>query len=126
MSGRSEKEQFWRLVLEEQARSGLSAREFCRREAVSEPSFYAWRRKIGERDSESRVGRVMLPVTVIDPARPSDRSSRSPAVESRWRCSLEIVTGDGSTVRVDESCPVELIRRALVALRLADGEGLSC
>ena len=36
-----EKDQFWRLVLDEQSKSGLNAREFCRRESISEPSFYS-------------------------------------------------------------------------------------
>ncbi len=48
---RSEKEQFWRLVLEEQTSSGLSIRAFCKQEGLSEPSFYSWRRTISERDS---------------------------------------------------------------------------
>lgn len=46
-----EKEQFCRLVLEEHASSGLSVRAFCKRESLSEPSFYSWRRKIHHRDS---------------------------------------------------------------------------
>ena len=79
MSGRSEKEQFWRMVLEEHARSGLPAREFCRRESISEPSFYAWRRKIRERDTEARVGRELMPVTVVE----SGTNSRLSCVESR-------------------------------------------
>ena len=122
MSGRSEKEQFWRLVLEEHSRSGLTAREFCRRESISEPSFYSWRRKIRERDAEGQLGRELVPVNVIEPG----KSSRLSSVESRLVSSLEIVTASGLTVRVEESCSVDLIRRALVAMRLADREGVSC
>ena len=48
---RSEKEQFWRWVLEEQSGSGLSIRAFRKREGLSEPSFYSWRRTISGRDS---------------------------------------------------------------------------
>ena len=122
MSGRSEKEQFWRLVLEEHSLSGLSAREFCRRESISEPSFYSWRRKIRERDAEGQLGRELVPVNVIEPG----ESPRLSSVESRLGSSLEIVTTSGLTVRVDESCSVDLIRRALVAMRTADREGVSC
>ena len=122
MSGRSEKEQFWRLVLEEHSLSGLSAREFCRRESISEPSFYSWRRKIRERDAEGQLGRELMPVNVIEPGKSSGLSSE----ESRLVSPLEIVTASGLTVRVDGSCPVDLIRRALVAMRLADREGVSC
>jgi hypothetical protein len=34
-------------------KSGVSVREFCRREGVGESNFYAWRRAIAERDVES-------------------------------------------------------------------------
>lgn len=39
----------WREILKRQAGSGLSVREFCATEGVSQPSFYAWRRKLRER-----------------------------------------------------------------------------
>ena len=39
----------WREILTRQASSGLSVREFCATERVSQPSFYAWRRKFRER-----------------------------------------------------------------------------
>jgi len=122
MSGRSEKEQFWRLVLEEHSLSGLSAREFCRRESISEPSFYSWRRKIRERDGEGHLDREFLPVDVIGP----DKSSGFSSEDSRLGSSLEIVTASGLMVRVDESCSADLIQRVLVAMRLADREGVSC
>lgn len=48
----AEREQFWRGQIEGQAASGLSAREWCQREQLSEPSFYAWRRKLAQRDRE--------------------------------------------------------------------------
>lgn len=47
-----EREQFWRGQIEGQAASGLSARQWCQREQLSEPSFYAWRRKLAQRDQD--------------------------------------------------------------------------
>ncbi len=47
----SEKESYWRLALEEFQGSGLSVRAFCRREGLSEPSFFTWRRTLQERDA---------------------------------------------------------------------------
>jgi hypothetical protein len=58
-----ELEKGWRQVLRRYATSKLTVREFCRREALSEPSFYAWRRTIAERDGETK---------------PKPRSSSSP------------------------------------------------
>ncbi len=48
-----EKEAFWRLVGDEHRRSGLTAREFCRKEGVSEASFHSWKRVLKERDREA-------------------------------------------------------------------------
>jgi hypothetical protein len=56
MAGRktAEKTLRWRELLRRQADSGASIREFCRSEGLSEPSFYAWRKKLRE---PSKVGR---------------------------------------------------------------------
>lgn len=45
------KEQFWRGCIARWRSSGLSVRDFCRRAALSEPSFYAWRRELARRDA---------------------------------------------------------------------------
>src|SRR2546427_656930 len=47
------KERLWRRRLRQWRRSGLTVRDFCAAEDVSEPSFYAWRRTIGERDRQA-------------------------------------------------------------------------
>ena len=54
MSGRSGgREVDWRRVIARQSKSGLSVAEFCRRESVSEPRFYYWKRKLRHQgDSE--------------------------------------------------------------------------
>lgn len=48
------REAFWRGVLTRHGKSGLSARAFCRREQLSEPSFYAWRRTLAQRDAADK------------------------------------------------------------------------
>jgi hypothetical protein len=40
------KEKHWRGIVDRQAGSGLSVRRFCASEGISEPSFYAWRKKL--------------------------------------------------------------------------------
>ena len=50
----AEKERFWRRQVAGQAASGLSIRKWCRRERLSEPSFYAWRRELARRDRSPR------------------------------------------------------------------------
>lgn len=38
----------WEELLAQQAGSGLSVAEFCRRNEVSAASFYQWRKKLGQ------------------------------------------------------------------------------
>jgi hypothetical protein len=52
----AEKLEFWRWVLVEFERSGLSVREFCRQEGVLEPSFYSWRKRIAQLHAGSQEG----------------------------------------------------------------------
>ena len=44
-----ERETFWREQVRRQAASRLSVRRFCEEKGLSEPSFYAWRRTLGQR-----------------------------------------------------------------------------
>ena len=85
---RSEKEQFWRWVMAEQADSGLSIRAFCKREDLSEPNFYAWRRTIGERDAletgtlqggqESKIKQTDSALPSAEPTEREDRTTPQP------------------------------------------------
>ena len=47
----AQKRSQWRERLRRFARSKLSVTEFCRRERVSTPSFYQWRRKLADSSS---------------------------------------------------------------------------
>ena len=70
-----ERERFWREVVKRQAASGVSVREFCRREQLAETSFFAWRRTIRKRDGEvkSNDGPAFVPAVVTSTS-PSDTS----------------------------------------------------
>jgi len=75
-------ERTWRRRLARCLSSGLTVREFCKREEVPETSFYHWRRELAERDKAgtrrrcARVGGpgrrtrstrpLFLPVSVKD------------------------------------------------------------
>jgi transposase len=84
----AEKERSWRRALQDWRRSGLSVREFCDWQALSEASFYAWRRELGKRDREAasrrendsrRNGRAVnaprfLPVHVVAETAPDSEA----------------------------------------------------
>jgi hypothetical protein len=96
----ADKERFWRGCVTRWRNSGLSVREFCRRESLSEPSFYSWRRELARRVASQALPRRatrprlrgaqkpagFVPVHVLAP------HSRSSAVE--------IVLPRGRRVRV--------------------------
>lgn len=50
MSGkqRGETAELWRRRLRRQARGTWTVAEFCRREGVSQPSFYQWRKRLAD------------------------------------------------------------------------------
>ena len=110
----TEKEEFWRLALREYQQSGLTIRAFCQKEGLSEPCFYAWRKKIEIRhltngsDSVSEVGKL-VPVDIVD---------------STDNDSLEIVTPGGFTLRCAHAVePSRLGALIGVILRCEKGPG---
>ena len=52
------KERFWRRMVRRWRRSGLGVRAFCAEHGLAEPSFYAWRRIVAQRDQESARARA--------------------------------------------------------------------
>ena len=80
MAGRKNTERVlrWREILRRQADSGVSIREFCTTEGLSEPSFYAWRKKLREpmkdgrqppaanRRQQSDHGPLFVPVKLLE------------------------------------------------------------
>ena len=51
------KEALWRRRIREQAGSGLSIRQWCRRNHLLENLFYWWRAQLARRDAEARKRR---------------------------------------------------------------------
>jgi transposase len=114
----AEKEAFWRMAIEEQATSGLSVREFCRREGIAEASFFAWRREIRRRDGSVDEAAELVPVQVVDKLSPATVPS------SETGGLLEIVTPSGFTLRLDDHIePAQL--RALLQTIATCGAGVA-
>ena len=93
------KENFWRRTIRQQQRSGLSVRDFCRREGLKDGAFRWWRQELARRDHErsaapsaepAEAAPSFLPVRVVD----------LEAVAPRTAPPIEIVFPAGPTVRV--------------------------
>ena len=62
---RKKKEAGWRRHIAEQAGSGLSIVDYCRRQGLREPGFYWWRRELARRDvRQSPSLAAFVPVTM--------------------------------------------------------------
>ena len=114
-SSKAEREQFWRRHLSQQSASGLTTRDYCRKHALQEPSFYSWRRTIRDRDRQpAPVARpthdaprppAFLPVAVVDPpARP-----HHPPIDVRL--------ANGCRIRVRSGCDRSLLADVLALLQ---------
>src|SRR5262245_52557373 len=82
------KERFWRRMLRQWRRSGLSIRAFCTQHGLSQPSFYAWQRTLAERDSAAVT---FVPMEVLPEPSPT---ADTPAP------GLELLLAGGRVLRI--------------------------
>lgn len=115
----AEREAFWRGELARQAASGLSVRRFCREHELSEPSFYAWRRTLRERDQATVP--EFLPV-VVAPLANASPTSENAAFQSSGRSvfagglHITIELRDGRVVHLPETIAIERLVALLCGL----------
>jgi hypothetical protein len=102
---RSSKERFWRRLLRQWRRSGLSVRAFCAQQDLAEANFYAWRRIITRRDAETLP---FVPVRVV-PDLEARTSADGPG------SGLELVVG-GRRVRIAPGFDAPTLQRLLALL----------
>ncbi len=100
----------WVGIVEEQRRSGLGVRAFCRKQGVSEHSFYAWRRRLhGTRPARSTAAKEpgFLPVRVVSRGAP--------------RSGIEIEFPSGHVIRAGAEIEPETLARAVALVGGIDG-----
>ena len=100
------KERFWRRLLRQWQRSGLSVRAFCEQHDLSEPNFYAWRRTLAQRDAHAVA---FVPVEVL-PEPLSPPAADAPA------SGLELLLAGGHVLRIGPAFDAPTLRRLLAAL----------
>lgn len=109
------KEKFWRRTLRDFAGSEQSVRAFCRQRQLSEPSFYAWRRTLAQREAATRAPRTPAPAApAFVPIRLT--GTDTPTADA---APMEIVLPGGHCIRlrppVDRSALIDIV----AALRTA-------
>jgi hypothetical protein len=106
-----EKARFWRGVIHEAARSGLSIREFCRRRKLRECQFYWWQRKLTAARPESRAAKAS-----------ADQASFAlvSGEPGMGDAGIELVLAGGRRLRIARGVDEQTLRAVLAAM---DAEG---
>lgn len=104
---RNGRERLWRAHLSAWKRSGLTQREYCKRQGVSEWSFSHWKRRLA-RSNPSGVS--FVPVTV------AGSTTGSAGLSGAHRQSLTLVVGSRYRVEVGDGFSDETLSRLLFVL----------
>ena len=116
------KERSWRRLIQQWRHSGMTIRDFCVEHEVSEPSFFAWRRTIADRDRQSGqpsadgYGNVGSNKTQDSPTFVPLHVVSTPVVSTPAGTAYEVVLRDGCIVRVPAGFDPATLRRLLVLL----------
>ena len=102
----SSKEQWWRRQVRQWRSSGLSVRAFCAAQGLSEPSFYAWRRTLAQRDTAAVP---LVPLTVTPEPQPAIAHDSSVAA-------LELILEAGRRLRIGPGFDGPTLARLLALL----------
>ncbi len=120
-----QKERLWRARFAEFSASGLSVREFCRQESITEPTFYSWRKELRRRDAERARSEQsapensrLIPVAVVEAKARSEQAVGDHAVE--------ICTPSGFRLRFGRDVNPEMISQLLDVITRASEGGESC
>ena len=137
------KERHWRRIVGEWRRSGLNVREFCDWQALSEASFYAWRRELAKRDREAAAataqstaapggrpakqnGPTRIPAAAFLPVRVVADGAAEDATSSPRPDVIEVHLPGGVRLLVPPGCDRALLRDVLVCCAGTEPERSSC
>ena len=107
------RETLWRGILRRQAEGGLSICRFCAAEGISEASFYAWRKKLRERQHDGARARQSR---VREEAVSDDARLFVPLKLLETVATLEIVHPHGCRIQVTGEVNPVALRQVIAAL----------
>ena len=91
----------WAGRIAEQQRSGMSVKQFCKEQGLTEYSFYAWRKRLQEK--------APVRFALVD--------RRGARQESPTEAALELVLATGERLRIGAGVDTATLRTVLAALR---------
>jgi transposase-like protein len=97
------REEGWRERIAAHERSGLSVKQFCEQQQITEQSFYFWRKRLREGEGES-MRFALVDTGAIRPQAPAEPV-------------LELVLASGERLRIGAGADATTLRSVLAALR---------
>ena len=102
----NEKRQFWQMVIEAWQNSGMSISKFCKAEGLAEGTFYNWRKKLTDKQSQTNKQAVKNPSAFIKVAMPRSNHAL-----------LELELSSGNTLRISSGADNKTLSSVLSVLR---------
>jgi len=103
----AEKARYWKKVIQQAARSGVSIREFCQQRQLTVSQFYWWQRRLQQAPPRPKKrgsgGTSASFVLVSEPGEGSEAG-------------IELVLGDGRRIRIHKGVDATTLRAVLAAL----------
>jgi len=111
------KERYWQEKIRSGACSGLSIREYCRREGLKESQFYSWRRELWRREQE-KAGNRKQKVPNNGTSANSSFALVSMDEDSRGlnEAGIELVLESGRRLRIGKGVDAETLVDVVTAL----------
>jgi transposase-like protein len=95
------REEYWREQVAAHERSGLSVKQFCEQQQITEQTFYVWRKRLR---NQPPMRFALVETGVMRPQAPAESG-------------LELVLTTGERLRIGASVDPITLRKVLEALR---------
>jgi transposase-like protein len=96
-----DREKYWRERVAAQERSGLSVKQFCEQQQITEQTFYVWRKRLRNQEP---MRFALVETGVVRPQPPGESG-------------LELVLTTGERLHIGVSVDLSTLRKVLEALR---------
>ena len=104
----TDQRQFWQMVLDTFKTSGLSVRQFCQQEGLTEASFYSWRKRLSNPQESGPSKGPSQPDPFIQVSIPSAKS-----------IVLELILASGHKLHIPSDIDPAFLTGVLSAMKQA-------
>ena len=101
----NEKRQFWQMTIKTWRDSGMSVSKFCKAKGLAEGTFYNWRKKLADGQSQTNKQKNLSSSAFIELTMPKNDP-----------VALELVLSSGNTLRISSGADDKTLSDVLLVL----------